>query len=83
MKKVMLRFSMCLHTAPPLLAPSLCILIYICFTIHSCLQTLQGYNGQDLFGMQRKEMERMLDRDEAHRLDSQLTVQKNISGVNI
>ncbi|KAL5006255.1 hypothetical protein ScPMuIL_015061 [Solemya velum] len=45
-----------------------------------CLQTMEGYNGQELFDMQRREMERLLDREEAHRLDSQLTVQKNISG---
>ncbi|XP_060080846.1 epidermal growth factor receptor kinase substrate 8-like isoform X1 [Ylistrum balloti] len=44
-----------------------------------CVNTFDGYNGEDLFAMQRKEMNRLLEKDEAHKLDSMLLVQKKIS----
>ena len=39
-------------------------------------------NGQELFQMARSDMEKMLGEIEAKRLDSQLIVQKNVTGVS-
>ncbi|XP_033753107.1 epidermal growth factor receptor kinase substrate 8-like protein 1 [Pecten maximus] len=44
-----------------------------------CINTFDGYNGEELFALQKKEMNRFLEKDEAHKLDSMLLVQKKIS----
>ena len=49
--------------------------------LYSCIETLEGYTGDELFSMGRKEMDRLLGKDEGHTLDSMLTVQKKISNV--
>ena len=38
-------------------------------------------NGGELFQMSKSDMEKLLDKFEAKRLDEQLIVQKNITGV--
>ncbi|KAK3102292.1 hypothetical protein FSP39_010265 [Pinctada imbricata] len=45
-----------------------------------CQQVLNGYNGEDLFRMKKKEMDRLLGAEEAHRLESMVLVQKNKAG---
>lgn len=42
---------------------------------------LSGYNGHDLLRMKMKDLERLINHDEAQRLDGHLTLQKNMSGV--
>ncbi|XP_021338889.1 epidermal growth factor receptor kinase substrate 8-like isoform X3 [Mizuhopecten yessoensis] len=44
-----------------------------------CIKTFDGYNGEELFTLHRKEMNRLLEKDEAHKLESMLLVQKKIS----
>ncbi|XP_053384488.1 epidermal growth factor receptor kinase substrate 8-like isoform X7 [Mercenaria mercenaria] len=45
-----------------------------------CMDLLTGYNGLDLFGLDKHELERLLGRDEGRFLDSLLMVQKNNAG---
>ena len=45
------------------------------------MDLLSGYNGLDLFGLDKHELERLLGRDEGRHLDSLLMVQKNNAGV--
>lgn len=45
-----------------------------------CMDLLYGYNGLDLFGLDKHELERLLGRDEGRHLDSLLMVQKNNAG---
>ena len=52
----------------------------ICF-ICRCMDLLNGYTGIDLFDLEKKELERLLGRDEGKHLDSLLTVQKSNCGV--
>ena len=53
-------------------------------SFHSrCMELLNGYHGIDLFDLDRKELERLLGRDEGKHLDSLLTVQKSNCGVSI
>ena len=40
-------------------------------------------NGGELFQMSKSDMEKLLDKFEAKRLDEQLIVQKNITGVGL
>ncbi|XP_071120694.1 epidermal growth factor receptor kinase substrate 8-like isoform X5 [Mytilus edulis] len=45
-----------------------------------CVDVLRGYNGHDLLRMKMKDLERLINHDEAQRLDGHLTLQKNMSG---
>ncbi|XP_076114989.1 epidermal growth factor receptor kinase substrate 8-like isoform X14 [Mytilus galloprovincialis] len=45
-----------------------------------CIDVLRGYNGHDLLRMKMKDLERLINHDEAQRLDGHLTLQKNMSG---
>lgn len=45
-----------------------------------CIELLNGYNGADLFGLTKHELERLLGRDEGRSLDSYLLIQKNNAG---
>lgn len=45
-----------------------------------CIDLLSGYNGLDLFSLERQELERLLGREEGRYLDSLLTVQKSNAG---
>ena len=45
------------------------------------MDLLHGYTGIDLFDLEKKELERLLGRDEGKHLDSLLTVQKSNCGV--
>jgi hypothetical protein len=47
------------------------------------MDLLYGYNGLDLFGLDKHELERLLGRDEGRHLDSLLMVQKNNAGVSL
>lgn len=47
-----------------------------------CIDLLSGYNGLDLFSLERQELERLLGREDGRYLDSLLTVQKSNAGVN-
>lgn len=41
----------------------------------------RGYNGEDMFRLKKKEMDRLIGQQEAQRLESQILVQKNKEGV--
>ncbi|XP_041366479.1 epidermal growth factor receptor kinase substrate 8-like isoform X2 [Gigantopelta aegis] len=45
-----------------------------------CVQTFEGYSGHDMFHLVRKEMDRLIGREMAAKLESHLTVQKNMCG---
>lgn len=44
---------------------------------------MSAQNGQDLFEMSRSKLEELCGKEEGARLDSQLNIQKNLSGVSI
>ncbi|XP_062606457.1 epidermal growth factor receptor kinase substrate 8-like isoform X2 [Saccostrea cucullata] len=45
-----------------------------------CIHVLRRYNGEDMFRLKRKEMDRLIGTQEAQRLESQILVQKNKEG---
>lgn len=47
----------------------------------SCIRVFRGYNGEDMFRLKKKEMDRLIGQQEAQRLESQILVQKNKEGV--
>lgn len=47
----------------------------------SCMRVFRGYNGEDMFRLKKKEMDRLIGQQEAQRLESQILVQKNKEGV--
>ena len=47
----------------------------------SCIRVFRNYNGEDMFRLKKKEMERLIGSQEAQRLESQILVQKNKEGV--
>jgi len=55
------------------------ILLYL----YRCVDLLDGYSGLDLFNLDKRELERLLGRDDGRHLDSLLTVQKNNAGVGV
>jgi hypothetical protein len=46
-----------------------------------CMQ-LRGVTGNELFSLTKSQLVEYCGKDEGHRLDSQLTVQRNVSGVS-
>lgn len=51
------------------------------FLQSSCIRVFRGYNGEDMFRLKKKEMDRLIGQQEAQRLESQILVQKNKEGV--
>ena len=47
-----------------------------------CINQLSGYNGYDLLRMKAKDINSLIEHDEAQRLTGHLTLQKNMSGVS-
>jgi hypothetical protein len=43
---------------------------------------LNGVTGNELFSLTKSQLVKYCGKDEGHRLDSQLTVQRNVSGVS-
>ena len=43
---------------------------------------MHGVRGDELFSFSKSQLEKFCGKDEGHRLDSQLSVQKSISGVS-
>ncbi|XP_034306278.2 epidermal growth factor receptor kinase substrate 8 isoform X25 [Magallana gigas] len=46
----------------------------------NCIRVFRGYNGEDMFRLKKKEMDRLIGQQEAQRLESQILVQKNKEG---
>ncbi|XP_078332261.1 epidermal growth factor receptor kinase substrate 8-like isoform X2 [Crassostrea virginica] len=46
----------------------------------NCIHVFRNYNGEDMFRLKKKEMERLIGPQEAQRLESQILVQKNKEG---
>jgi epidermal growth factor receptor kinase substrate 8 len=51
------------------------------FDFRICKQ-LHGMTGNELFSLTKSQLEKHCGKDEGRRLDSQLTIQRNVSGVS-
>lgn len=47
------------------------------------IRQMSGMDGNELFSLTKKQLEDFCGKEEGRRLDSQITVSRNISGVNI